>query len=169
MAKVFLMCGKICSGKSTHAEELRKEHRAVVLSVDEITLALFGGNPGEKLDEYVEKSEEYLYRKSLDILEMGINVVLDWGFWTKRERDYARNYYGSRDIAYEFHYIDISEQEWHRRLQKRNQDIKDHKIEAYFVDDGLAAKFEAIFEKPDDIEMDQMLSEADNKTTIHQE
>lgn len=35
MPKVYLMCGKICSGKSTHAEELRKSQKAVVLSVDE--------------------------------------------------------------------------------------------------------------------------------------
>ena len=38
--KVYLMCGKICSGKSTHAAALRIQHHAAVLSVDEITLAL---------------------------------------------------------------------------------------------------------------------------------
>ena len=47
MAKIYLMCGKLCSGKSTRAEQLRREHRAVLLSVDEITLALFGQDAGE--------------------------------------------------------------------------------------------------------------------------
>lgn len=42
MAKVILICGKICSGKSTYAEQLRVQNNAVVLSTDEITLALFG-------------------------------------------------------------------------------------------------------------------------------
>ena len=147
--KVYLMCGKICSGKSTHARELRKEHRAVVLSVDEITLALFGQDAGEKHDDYVARAEAYLYRKSLEIVESGISVILDWGFWTKEERDYARQFYGSRNIPYEFHYIDVDDADWHRRLEKRNAAITRGELDAYYVDDGLAAKFAAIFEKPE--------------------
>ena len=147
--KVYLMCGKICSGKSTHAQELRKEHKAVVLSVDEITLALFGQDAGEKHDDYVARAEAYLYRKSLEIVESGISVILDWGFWTKEERDYARQFYGSRNIPYEFHYIDVDDAEWYRRLEKRNAAISRHELDAYYVDEGLAAKFAAIFEKPE--------------------
>ena len=41
MPKVIMMCGKICSGKSTHAEALRKANKAVVLSVDEGLAAKF--------------------------------------------------------------------------------------------------------------------------------
>ena len=152
MAKIFLMCGKICSGKSTHAEKLRKEYNAVILSVDEITLALFGQDAGEKHDYYVEKLKEYLYKKSLEILEAGVNVVLDWGYWIKAERDFAREYYSSHNVEYEFHYIDISDEEWYRRLAKRNEDVLAKKTDAYYVDDGLAKKFQAIFEKPEKAE-----------------
>ncbi len=152
MAKIFLMCGKICSGKTTHAEKLRKEYNAVILSVDEITLALFGQDAGEKHDYYVEKLKEYLYKKSLEILEAGVNVVLDWGYWIKAERDFAREYYSSHNVEYEFHYIDISDEEWYRRLAKRNEDVLAKKTDAYYVDDGLAKKFQAIFEKPEKAE-----------------
>jgi len=148
MPKVYLMCGKICSGKTTHSNQLRKEHKAVVLSVDEITLALFGQDCGEKLDEYVERAENYLFEKSVDIIETGTNVILDWGFWTKRERDYAKQFYSSKNIEYEFHYIDISDEEWHRRLEKRNQAVIENKTSAYYVDEGLAEKFKSIFEIP---------------------
>ncbi len=154
MAKVFMMCGRICSGKSTYSKKLREEHKAVVLSVDEITLALFGQDAGDKLDYYVEKSEEYLYRKSLEIVETGINVVLDWGFWKKEERDFARKYYSENGVECEFHYIDIDIDEWYRRLEKRNQDVLDKKCDAYYVDDGLARKFEDLFEVPDRREID---------------
>ena len=154
MPKVYMMCGKICSGKSTHAEILRKAYKAVILSVDEITLALFGQDAGEKHDDYVTRGEAYLYDKSLQILDSGIDVILDWGFWTRQERDHAREFYGSRGITYKFHYIDIDDAEWHRRLEQRNQAVLDHQVEAYYVDDGLAAKFEAIFEKPEADETD---------------
>ena len=46
MANVFLICGKICSGKSTYAKKLAKTHNAVILSVDEIMLAIFDHGAG---------------------------------------------------------------------------------------------------------------------------
>ena len=52
MAKVIMLCGKICSGKSTYANSISKQEKAVILSVDEITLALFGQYTGEKPDDY---------------------------------------------------------------------------------------------------------------------
>lgn len=157
MPKVMMMCGKICSGKSTHAEKLRKAHKAVVLSVDEITLALFGQDAGEKLDEYVARTEAYLYRKTLEILDSGIDVILDWGFWTKEERDYARSFFGSRNIVNEFHYIDVDDAEWNRRIEKRNRDVLAHRSNTYYIDEGLAAKFNSIFERPDPSEIDHWI------------
>ncbi|MBP0988362.1 MAG: ATP-binding protein [Oscillospiraceae bacterium] len=154
MAKVYMTCGRICSGKSTYAQTLRQKYSAVILSVDEITLALFGQDAGEKHDDYVAAAEKYLYRKSLEIIETGISVVLDWGFWTRAEREEARQFYGARGIAYEFHYLDIGEAEWHRRLEKRNAAVAAQQTDAYYVDDGLAAKFASIFEAPASDETD---------------
>jgi predicted kinase len=55
-AKVILICGKICSGKTTYTKKLIEENKAVLLSCDEITFALFGQYIGEKHDEMVEKT-----------------------------------------------------------------------------------------------------------------
>lgn len=156
MPEVFLICGKLCSGKSTYADELRREKSAVVLSVDEITLALFGQDAGSRLEHYVEKTKEYLYKKSLEIIDAGTNVVLDWGFWTRKERESAREFYSSRGIETVFCYIDIGPEEWQRRIKKRNAEVLEKKSEAYsyYVDEGLAAKFETTFEPPDRREID---------------
>ena len=154
MAKVFILCGKICSGKSTYSQKLRKDKKAVILSVDDITLTLLGQNGGDTLDVYVEKLEQYFFQKSVEIVETGINVVLDWGFWTKSERDFAKQFYGSRGIEYEFHYISINDEEWYRRLDKRNKDVQEKKSDAYYVDEGLAQKFKSIFEIPGKEEID---------------
>ena len=154
-----MMCGRICSGKSTYAKRLRDEYRAAVLSVDEITLALFDGDTGDKHDLYVERAEEYLYRKSLELIECGINVVLDWGFWQRYERDYARGFYGSRGIEYEFVYIDIDRGEWTRRLQKRNKDVLEGRLSAYYVDEGLMQKFEDMFQPPQEDEKITVISQ----------
>ena len=102
----------------------------------------------------MERTRGYLYQKSLEIISAGTDVVLDWGFWTKAERDFARSFYGSHGITNEFYYIGVDDDEWRRRIDKRNRDILAGKSDAYYIDEGLAAKFTAIFEKPDPSEMD---------------
>lgn len=148
MAKVMLICGKICSGKTTYAQRLRREHRAVLLSCDEITLALFDQHIGEQHDVIVERTQNYLFNKSLEILKSGINVILDWGFWMHEERDLAREFYRSHEIDCEFHYVDVSNAVWQANLIKRNRAILDKQTSAYYVDEGLARKFEKLFEMP---------------------
>ncbi len=154
MAKVFLICGKICCGKTTYANKICAENNAVLLSVDEITLALFGQYCGDKHDEYVERTEKYLLNKSLELINKGINVVLDWGFWTKAERELAKGFYKSLNIECELHYIDISDETWKSRLHKRNNDVRANETSAYYVDDNLATKFASIFEVPSEDEFD---------------
>lgn len=157
MPKVLIMCGKICSGKSTYAEKLKLENKAVILSVDELTLALFENQAGEKLDFYVEKLKEYFLKKSLDIVEASADVILDWGFWTKKERDYAREFYDSRNISYQFYYMNVGIDEWKKRILKRNQEIKSEQLEAYPIDKGLLSKVEKMFEEPDRKELKDMI------------
>ena len=95
MPKVIMTCGKLCSGKTTYAKKKKKEGKDVILSIDEIMLTVFGQDAGEKHDDYVAKAQEYLYKKSLELIGSGTDVILDWGFWTKAERDRARKFYSS--------------------------------------------------------------------------
>lgn len=154
MSKVILICGKICCGKTTYAQKLCNENNAVLLSVDEITLALFGQHCGDKHDEYVERAEKYLLNKSMEVVNKDINVVLDWGFWTKAERKAVKEFYKSRNIECELHYINISDEVWKHRLNKRNNAVLANETSAYYVDENLAAKFGAMFEVPSQDEMD---------------
>ena len=160
MPKVTLICGRICCGKSTYAEKLRIREGAVVLSIDEIMLAMFGQHVGDMHDEYVARTEKYLFVKSLELIETGIDVILDWGFWTRDERAYAREFYSSRNIEHEFHCVDISDAEWRLRLEKRNAAISAGVDNAnYYIDDNIAAKFGTIFEAPSADEIDVWVRE----------
>lgn len=154
MPKVIITCGKIGAGKSTYAEKLRVKEKAVLLSCDEITLALFDGNVGEKHDEIVERTQKYLFGKSLEILEIGCNVIFDLGLWQRDERIEAREFYKAHNVPCEIHYINVSDEQWQKNLEKRNADILAGRTSAYFVDEGLAAKFDGIFEVPERSEVD---------------
>lgn len=154
MPKVILICGKICVGKSTYAEKIRAENNAVLLSVDEIMLAVFGQYAGERHDEYVRNVQQYIFDKSLEILRAGADVLLDCGFWTKEHRDYSKEFYRQRGIPCELHLIDIDDKEWRRRIEKRNAAISAGRADAYFVDENLLEKAEKGYETPAPDEVD---------------
>ena len=157
MAKVILICGKICSGKTTYAAKLRDEMHAVLLSVDEIMLALFGRDAGTDHDRLAKLTQTYLFEKSLEILASGIDVILDWGFWTKDARMVAKAFYQSRDISCEIHGIVIDDTLWRERIAGRNADVMVGKTNAYYVDEGLAKKFDACYEAPNTDEIDVII------------
>lgn len=157
MAEVIMTCGKICSGKSTYAQNLSKQLDAVILSIDELMLSVLGSDTGDKHDAYVRRCEMYLYKKSAEIVAAGTNVILDWGFWTKKQRSFAREFYRELGIKCELHYITVSDDEWRKRIMRRNAEVEAGRSDAYFIDDGLAAKFESIFQEPDESEIDVMI------------
>ena len=148
MAKVILICGKICSGKTTYAKNIMKRNKAVLLSVDEITLSLFGQHLGDKHDEIADKAEKYLYKKSVEIISLDINVILDWGFWKKSQRRYAKEFFSNLGIEIEWHYIDVDNKTWGKYVQKRNNDIEKCLENNYFIDENITKKFWNIFEEP---------------------
>lgn len=154
MAKVLLICGKIASGKSVYAERIKTKENAVMLSVDELVLSILGSELGEKHDEITERVQAYLFHKSLEIVNAGANVLLDWGFWTRERRRAARDFYTSRGVACEFHYIDTPDAVWHRNIEIRNAAVLAGMSDAYFVDEGLMEKLEAAFQIPTRDEID---------------
>ena len=154
----ILICGKLCSGKTTYAHKLRRERHAVLLSCDEITLALTGLDAGEAFDGIAARTQAYLYDKAAEIVSDGIPVILDWGFWTKASRAYAREFFASRGIPYTFVYLDVSAEVHSARIVKRNAAVEAGEVLAYYVDEGLARKFEEKFEVPEDGEIDERIT-----------
>lgn len=154
MANVVFVCGKICCGKTTYSKTFCEENNAVLLSVDEITLAVFDGNLGEKHDEYVKRIKSYLLKKAAQIVNSGTVVVLDWGFWTRAEREFTKAFFLENGITAELHYLDISDEQWQKNIRKRNAEVLAGKTDAYYVDDGLLEKAVSLFETPDEDEID---------------
>ncbi len=154
MAKVILVCGRICCGKTTYAHTLRRERKAVVLSCDEVMLALLDEYLGDQHEKYAARTQQYLLSKALEIVETGINVVLDWGPWTKAGRDNLKRFFLEHGVECELHAIRISESEWRERIQHRNCLLDRDAVKAYHVDEGLMQKFLSKYEEPSTEEID---------------
>lgn len=160
MAKVIMTCGKLCSGKSTYARKLREELGAVILSMDSLMLTLFPEGAGEMHDVYAQRTEKYLLALSLQILETGADVILDWGLWTAEQRQRLRDFYAAHRIENEIHYLRISDEERSRRIRRRNAAPRSGDPADYYVDEGLLRKSESLFREPSAEETDVIVEDS---------
>ena len=155
MAKVYLICGKICSGKTRYAERLRKVFPAVILSTDEVTYDLTDNAQGDGYNAFALRVNGYLRKKAVEIVQAGANVILDWGFWTRAERQEISDYFRILGVAYEWHYIDVSNEQWEKNIAERNRRISSGRGGSdFYVDESLRNKVLSKFEVPDRKEID---------------
>ena len=125
MATLHLMVGLPCSGKSTKAKILEKEYNALLLTTDKWHVKLFGnevnwGNHNQ-IHEIIEK---IMWEVAERVLALGIDVILDFGFWEKEERIHFKNKAKELGVNFKMHVMDVSEEELIKRLEKRNKEPK---------------------------------------------
>jgi predicted kinase len=105
------------AGKTTLAKQLAADRGAVRLTSDEWLWAI-GSTPWDTPTH--ERVERQLWQLAQQILRLGLSVVLDYGLWTRAERDELRC--GARDlgVGVELHFLDLPVDELWRRVDARN-------------------------------------------------
>lgn len=151
---VYLICGKICSGKTTYAKKLAEETRGVILSCDEVTYQLFDNNLGPRHDEMTVRIRSYLRRKAVEISRAGTDVILDWGFWSADTRAEITAFFKNMQIPVQWYYISVSDARWQANIRKRNALVLAGESTDYFLDEGLMTKLLSRFEEPKKADMD---------------
>lgn len=88
-------------------------------------------------------------KKAAQIVKAGCNVILDWGFWTKAERQEATKYFSQFGIDVEWHYVDIEQTRWQQLIQERNSKIQSGNGGSdFYVNEDLLNKLLSKFEMP---------------------
>ena len=155
MARIILICGKICSGKTYYARQLKEKYNAVILSTDEATYDLINNEQGEFYNVFAERVNCYLRKKAVEIAKAGANVILDWGFWTSAGRKEISCFLRDWQVDYEWHFIDIPDEVWYMNIEERNRRISEGRGGSdFYVDEGLLQKLLSRFEKPERTGMD---------------
>lgn len=124
MSTLHLMIGLPCSGKTTYARRLAKETDALLLTLDVWHLKLFGDDVGqENHDQRHQRIEEIMWDVAKHVLEIGGDVVLDYGCWARVERDDYRKRAKACGANFKLHYMAVPYPELYRRLEKRNANL----------------------------------------------
>ena len=145
-AKLYLLCGKIASGKSTLARKLAENPATVLVCEDEWLSTLY---PDElkTLQDYVRCSG--LLRAALgphviELLRSGLSVVMDFPANTLEQRQWLRSLFEQVGVSHEMHYLDVDDATCKTRLRQRNQ-AGDH---AFQVTDAQFDQFTKYFVRP---------------------
>jgi predicted kinase len=128
MATLHLMVGLPGSGKTTLARKLEVEYSALRLTVDEWHIRLFGSDVRDDSDEADWSRhnarhaaiEALLWEAAERVLILGADVILDFGFWTRNERDEFRARSHDLGAGCRIHFADVSEERLLERIRSRN-------------------------------------------------
>jgi predicted kinase len=113
---LFLTVGLPCTGKTTAARRIEIEQEALRLTKDEWVKALYGPeNPPSATDVI----EGRLIQIGLRALELGNNVVIDYGLWDRDERSALRQAAADLGAIVEMRYFELTPAEQRRRLDQR--------------------------------------------------
>jgi len=107
------------TGKTTEARRLEVEEQALRLTKDEWMKALHRfENPSWSSDVI----EGRLIEIGVRALELGINVVVDFGLWGRDERSALRQAASDRGATVQIRYFELTTAEQRRRLDQRQAD-----------------------------------------------
>ena len=122
---LYVMVGLPASGKTTRAKEIERDCNALRLTPDEWMIPLFadlaprpfGQSLAGKKRDVLEGRLVWL---ALRALQLGTNVVLDFGVWARDERSALHHLALAAGARFQLVYMEVHDHEQARRAQERN-------------------------------------------------
>ena len=157
MATAHLICGSTGAGKTTYAIHLAEGTSTIRFTIDEWMAGLFFPDMPEPLThawalERVVRCERRILSLCGQIAATSADIILDFGFFSREQRDRVRQAVGGLGMDVLLHYLHVPADIRWRRVCRRNA----HKGETYELEvtRGMFDFCENLFEEPDSRELE---------------
>jgi predicted kinase len=119
---LYLLCGKIASGKSTLARRLAERPATLLITMDHWMSRLFS-TENRTIEDFARLSarlRDAMGPHVVDVLRHDLSVVLDFPANTVKWRSWMRSLIDEADVAHELHVLDVPDAICKQRLRQRN-------------------------------------------------
>jgi predicted kinase len=145
MPIAHLIHGYIGAGKTTFARRLEAEHSAIRFTLDEWMHGLYGEDPPEaEFADYAERVRAVMESVWPRCLTLGVDVILDFGFWSRRERDRVRGVVAALGAEARLYHLACPPGIAWERIEKRNQALGSSLYIARNTFEVLKGRFEPL-------------------------
>jgi predicted kinase len=123
MPALHMICGPVGSGKTTYGRALATELRAAFFCLDEWMATLFtmDAPTPPTLDwmmPRVLRCEQQIWSVARQVLGLGVDVILELGFFTREQRARIRELAGDDIVV---HLLDVPQDVRRERVRARNR------------------------------------------------
>lgn len=146
------MVGLPRSDKTTLAQKLEKKYFAIRLTPDIWHIRLFGHDMHDKdHDARHDLVESLLWDVAARVLILGVDVILDIGFWGRSERDEFRSRAAELGADFKMHFLDATEEMLLERLAARNAQLPQG---TFHLSETNLKEYMLLFEPPSQEELE---------------
>ncbi len=157
---LHIVIGATGAGKTTFAKRLAAERDAIVFTSDDWLNTLFIGDlPAHDAWTWalarVERCEAQIWKLTQQLLDRGIEVVLDINMMNRAVRAKQRGFAEASGHPYKLYFLDVDRETRWQRVSQRNEtkgDTYSFPISKTFFD-----FVESVLERPDDEELQDVV------------
>ncbi len=137
--------GYLGAGKTTFARRLERELPAIRFSNDDWVTHLFSDNPPlETFQQNVDRVGVLVDQCWMRCARLGLDIVLDSGFWSRESRDNARENAAAVGADHRLYHLHVPEDVAWERVRKRNFDLNGSFLIERSTFELLKVKFEPL-------------------------
>jgi predicted kinase len=147
---IYVICGFIGAGKTTFARKLEAETGAVRITKDEWLIRLISDDPTIAGFAEIDARICALTRDvAFSLVEKGIDVILDEGFWAREERFELKHRIHVAGATAVLYYLDTPLATMRERVAARNLDRQG---DAFTISNEMFDRYLAHWQPPDEDE-----------------
>jgi predicted kinase/GNAT superfamily N-acetyltransferase len=140
MARLINVCGLPGSGKTTVARRIARATPGMVRLCPDDWMRTAGISLWDEAARATIEAAQWTLAQQL--LLAGTDVAVEWGTWSRSERDMLRDWCQAHDVAVSLVHLDVPIDELQRRLTERNQRAGEATLTPALIEEWMAGPWQ---------------------------